>query len=231
VRRQRAGRDDLVVAGGEDHKTGHEADTRSRYEALVDWARARFRVRSVRYRWSAQTVEPADGLPYVGTTPQSDRVIVATGYGGNGMTFGTVAAIIVHDLVLGRANDWADVYSAARVKPVASARAFVVENADVVARFVGDRLGTPGPGGAPLAEGEGRVMEIGGRRLAVHRERGGRLSALSATCTHLGCFLSWNRRRAELGLPVPWFPFRARRERARRSGDPAARARGARLGR
>ena len=192
VRRHLAGREDLVIAGGEDHKVGHEADTTSRYEALLDWAQTRFGVRSVRYRWSAQTVQPADGLPYVGTTPQSDRVIVATGYGGNGMTFGTVAAILARDLVLGRLNEWAELYSTARVKPLASAKDFVVENADVAARFVTDRLRTAGESSEPRESGEARVVEIGGRRLALRRGRGGQLEALSAVCTHLGCIVSWN---------------------------------------
>ena len=192
VRRHLGGREDLVIAGGEDHKVGHEADTTSRYEALLDWAQTRFGVRSVRYRWSGQTVEPADGLPYVGTTPQSDRVIVATGYGGNGMTFGTVAAILARDLVLGRPNEWADLYSTARVKPLASAKDFVVENADVAARFVTDRLRTAGESSEPREPGEARVAEIGGRRLALRRGRGGQLEALSAVCTHLGCIVSWN---------------------------------------
>jgi Rieske Fe-S protein len=192
VRQQRVGREDLLIVGGEDHKVGHETDTMSRYEKLLEWARERFAVRSVEYRWSAQTVEPADGLPYIGRTPQSDRVLVATGFSGNGITFGTVAAILMRDMVLGRKNEWAEVYSAGRIKPLAAAKDFVEENADVAARFVLDRLRTPAGSSVEPAPGEGCVVEVDGHKLAVFRPERGQATAVSAVCTHLGCLVSWN---------------------------------------
>jgi glycine/D-amino acid oxidase-like deaminating enzyme/nitrite reductase/ring-hydroxylating ferredoxin subunit len=192
VRQQKVGREDLLIVGGEDHKVGHETDTFSRYENLLAWARDRFAVRSVEYRWSAQVLEPADGLPYIGRIPQAENVLVATGYSGNGMTFGTMAAILMRDLVLGRANEWAEVYSAGRIKPLAAAKDFVVENADVAARFVLDRLRVPGASESELLPGEGRVVEAEGRKIAVFRPEHGPETAVSAVCTHLGCIVNWN---------------------------------------
>jgi glycine/D-amino acid oxidase-like deaminating enzyme/nitrite reductase/ring-hydroxylating ferredoxin subunit len=190
IRQQKVGREDLLIVGGEDHKVGHEPDTFGAYERLLAWARDRFAVRSVEYRWSAQVLEPADGLPYVGRTPQAENVLVATGFAGNGMTLGTAAALLMRDLVLGRPNEWAEVFAAGRVKPLAAAKAFVTENADVAARFVLDRLRSPGQ--AEPAPGEGRVVEVDGRKLAVYRPEQGAPFVLSAVCTHLGCVVSWN---------------------------------------
>ena len=224
VRQQRVGREDLLIVGGEDHKVGHETDTLSRYENLLDWARERFAVRSVEYRWSAQTTEPVDGLPYIGRTPQSDRVLVATGYSGDGMTFGTVAAILMRDLVLGKSNEWAEVYSAGRIKPLAAAKDFVEENADVAARFVLDRLRAPAGSALEPAPGEGRVVEVDGHKLAVFRpERGeaiGRVGRVHAP--RLPGELE--RRRADLGLPLSRLALRDGRQRHRRAGHAGARA-------
>jgi len=192
VRRQRVAQEDLVIVGGEDHKVGHESDTAARYEGLLEWSRERFTVRSVEYRWSAQTVEPVDGLPYVGTTPQSDRVLVATGYSGNGMTFGTVAAILMRDLVLGRANEWAELYATGRIKPLAAARDFVSENVDVATRFVADRLRPPAADEVGVEPGQGRVVDRGGEKLAVFQPESGDAAVVSAICSHLGCVVTWN---------------------------------------
>jgi Rieske Fe-S protein len=119
-------------------------------------------------------------------------VIVATGYSGNGITFGTVAAILMRDLVLGQNNEWAELYSAGRIKPLAAAKDFAEENADVAARFVLDRLRAPAGSSVETRPGEGRVVEVDGQRLAVFRPERGHASAVSAVCTHLGCVVSWN---------------------------------------
>jgi glycine/D-amino acid oxidase-like deaminating enzyme/nitrite reductase/ring-hydroxylating ferredoxin subunit len=192
VRQQRVGREDLLIVGGEDHKVGHESDTFACYERLLGWARDRFAVRSVEHRWSAQVLEPADGLPYVGPVPQAPNVLVATGYSGNGMTFGTLAAILMRDRVLEHENEWAELYSAGRVKPIAAAKDFVVENADVAARFVLDRLRAGSGDADSVPRGKGVVIERDGERMAVYRSEHGAVSAVSAVCTHLGCVVNWN---------------------------------------
>ncbi|AFE10997.1 Rieske family iron-sulfur cluster-binding protein [Corallococcus coralloides DSM 2259] len=182
-----------VIVGGEDHKVGSEEDTTSCFAALEAYTRDRFPVRRITHRWSGQVIEPADGLPYIGRNVGSRHVYVATGFSGTGMTFGTLAGMVVSDLILGNENPYAALYDAGRVKPKAGARDFIQENAEVAFRFVADRLSKPdGHHLADVAPGEGKILEVDGRKVAVYREEDGTPHAVSPVCTHLGCHVHWN---------------------------------------
>ena len=193
-----AGRRYLIV-GGEDHKVGVTDDTTAPFERLESYARVRFGrdVAATDYRWSGQIVVSADGLPYVGRNSLSHDVYVATGYAGNGITQGTLAATVLTDAICGVDNPFAELLDATRIKPLASAAAVLSENLDYPVHMVTDRL--PGfradDSAAALAAippGEGRVLTLAGERLAVYRNGNGQLGALSPTCTHLGCLVHWN---------------------------------------
>jgi glycine/D-amino acid oxidase-like deaminating enzyme/nitrite reductase/ring-hydroxylating ferredoxin subunit len=192
-----------LILGGEDHKTGTESDTPARHEALVAWAKERFGVTAApAFRWSAQVEEPVDGLPFIGRNSLSENVFVATGYSGNGITFGTVAAMIVSDLVLGRTNPWADLYAATRVKPIASAATFATENIDFPMHLVSDRLHpVEADHAADIGAGQGKTMRVRGERLAVYRDPAGALHAVSSVCTHLGCIVKFNAEQTSWDCP------------------------------
>ena len=146
TRSVRSTSDGWTVLGGEGHKVGHDPDTRQRYEALESWARQHFSVAEVGYRWSAQDYESVDGLPYIGRIlPTSHRVWLATGFRKWGMTNGTVAGMILRDLIGGRDNPWAAVFDATRLAPGKSVRTLMRENVDVGKRLVADRLTKKGP--------------------------------------------------------------------------------------
>lgn len=182
-----------LLVGGEDHKTGTTTRTDERFDALLAWTRARLSVPEPAHRWSAQVEEPADGLPYIGRNSMSEHVFVATGFGGNGTTFGTVAAMIVRDLALGRSNPWAELYTATRLKPLVSATTYLHENVDYPIHLVSDRLTPPEVKSlADIAPGEGKILRVGGERLAVYRDPRGNTHAVSSVCTHLGCVVKFN---------------------------------------
>ncbi len=182
----------LLIIGGEDHRTGAESDTEARYSALLAYADAKFGVKRVARRWSAQLMEPIDGLPYIGHDAASSRVFVATGYSGNGLTFGTVAGILLAELVAGRDHPWAALFSATRIKPIAGAKEFIHENAPIGVYLIGDRLRGLGGSLEDVAPGEGKVLVVEGKRLALYRETDGQLHAVSAVCPHLGCIVRFN---------------------------------------
>ena len=197
TRSVRTARDDegmLLLLGGEGHKPGADADTEGRYRALEEFGRRHWQADGAAYRWSTQDYSPLDGVPYVGRlTRRGDHVYVATGFRKWGMTNGTAAAIILADLILGRANPWAELFDSKRLKPLASAATFVRENASVARHFVGDRLDRGDAAALDgLAPGEGRLVRLGGRKTAAYRDDAGRLHALSPVCTHLGCHVKWN---------------------------------------
>ncbi|HXI56468.1 MAG TPA: FAD-dependent oxidoreductase, partial [Polyangia bacterium] len=185
-----------LILGGEDHKVGESTDTSVSFKRLEEFYALRFGqpVAPTDFRWSGQIIEPADGLPYVGRNSLSSRVYVATGYSGNGMTGGTLAAMVLADQVRGVPNAWSNLLDATRFKPLASAKAFVRENVDFPKHLIGDRLMPSGQAHDldEIEAGEGAVVTIRGSKLAVYRNGNGDLSAVSPVCTHLGCVVHWN---------------------------------------
>lgn len=182
-----------LIVGGEDHKTGAETKTDEHLDSLLAWTKQRMTVKAPSHRWSAQVEEPVDGLPFIGRNSMSENVFVATGFAGNGTTYGTIAAMIVTDLVNGRANPWAELYSATRVKPLSAAATYVGENVDFPMHLVSDRLHPPEAKSADeIRPGEGKTLRHRGERLAVYRDPQGALHAVSSVCTHLGCLVKFN---------------------------------------
>jgi glycine/D-amino acid oxidase-like deaminating enzyme/nitrite reductase/ring-hydroxylating ferredoxin subunit len=195
TRRQRIGDRTYLIVGGEDHRTGLESDTESRYASLLDYARERFGMAAPTFRWSGQIIEPVDGLPFIGLNAAAAHVYVATGYAGNGMTFGTLAGMIVSDLIAGTPNPYAHLYDATRVKPVAGAVDYVKENVVFPTRLVTDRLTSLNAADRPvqaLKPGEGAIFPSDEGKIAVCRDRSGVIHACSSVCTHLGCDVAWN---------------------------------------
>ncbi len=193
VRSARMDGEEVVILGGEGHKVGQDPDTRERYAALEEWARANFAIRSIDYRWSAQDYVPVDHVPFVGPLgPGSERAFVATGFKKWGMSNGSAAGIMLADRVLGRDNPWADFFDSTRLNLRQSVTELIKENANVVKRFLGDRLGTDTRSIGDLAPGEAAVLVHASKRVAAYRDPAGALHAVSPVCTHMGCTVTWN---------------------------------------
>jgi len=184
---------EVVIVGGEDHKTGQDADPGLRFAKLVEWARAHFSgLGDVKYRWSGQVMEPIDGLAFIGRNPGDKNIYVVTGDSGNGMTHGTLGGMIITDLIAARANPWAELYDPAR-KTLQAAGSFIDENANVLGHLVKDwiaRGDVKERNAIPL--GSGAIVRDGLGMLAVYRDNDGRFHEVSAACTHLGCVVQWN---------------------------------------
>jgi glycine/D-amino acid oxidase-like deaminating enzyme len=110
---------DLLIVGGEDHKTGNYSsknDFETRFERLELWMRKIFSVQGpLAYTWSGQVMEPSDGLAFIGLNPGKDKnIYIATGDSGNGITHGTIAGILLSDLILDIENPWTELYSPSR---------------------------------------------------------------------------------------------------------------------
>ena len=185
-----------LIVGGEDHRTGEETRTDIHYDNLIEYTRTRFAGGPVKYRWSGQIIEPVDGLPFIGPNSGSSHVFVATGYAGNGITFGTLAGMMFADYVAGRKNPYADLYDATRVKPIAAAYDYVAENVAFPAHLLKDRLTNANADVeslVDLAQGEGGIFAGEDGKVAVCRDRNGTLHSVSPVCTHLACDVAWNR--------------------------------------
>jgi glycine/D-amino acid oxidase-like deaminating enzyme/nitrite reductase/ring-hydroxylating ferredoxin subunit len=192
VRATRAGRDHLLIVGGEDHKTGQQDDGEDRHQALERWARERFpMITDVTYRWSGQVMEPMDALAYIGRNPGDEKVWVVTGDSGNGMTHGAIAGTLLESLIAGRDHPWQRLYDPSR-KSLRAARKFASENLNMAAQYSSWVTGGDVKSEDEIPRGSGAVMRRGLEKIAVHRDDHGKLHRCSATCPHLGAIVTWN---------------------------------------
>ena len=185
---------EIWMVGGEKFKTGQGGDTEERFKRLEQYARGRFDVRSIEYRWATQDNNTVDRVPYIGKlSTGSKNLYVATGFGGWGMTNSHVAAMLLSDMMTGRENPWAEVFDPSRFKPITSAKDFIKENLNVAKQFMKDRISAPKlDDGVALPRGRGEVVESNGEKVAVYMDDRGATYACSAVCTHMGCVVRWN---------------------------------------
>lgn len=193
----------LLIAGGEDHKTGHADDTGVCFANLENYVRSHFNVDQVLYSWSSQYYEPVDGFPYIGVLPgSSGNVFVATGFRGNGMIFGSLSSKIISDLILSGSNVYEELFSPARIKPVAGFMEFVKEQTAVVTDFIKDKLFTERiTSFGQVDPGTAKVVKYENENYAIYKEATGKAHILKSTCPHAKCEVRWNS--AEISWDCP----------------------------
>ena len=193
-RTQEVNGEKFLIAGGEDHKTAHEENTEMCFTKLESYLRKHFDIEQIAFKWSSQYFQPVDGLPYIGHLPGNpDNVYVATGYGGNGMTYSHVAAKLLTDLIVSGKSVYEKLYDPNRIKPFAGFTDFAKEAADVVGNLIGrwfssskiDEL-------AELAPGEAKVVKYDGHTIALYKDKNGKHHAVNPACTHINCKVAWN---------------------------------------
>ncbi len=192
LRAQRDGDGELILVGGESHRTGQNDDTESCYAALRAFADDLFTVQAAPFHWSTQDCITLDGIPYVGRfTEDRPNLFVATGFGKWGMSNGIAASALLRDLIVTGDSPYASVYNPSRGTVVASAKSFAVDVANMAFHLVRGKL-SPIPTDIDVPNGEARVMELSGQRMGVYRDDGGALHVVDTTCPHMGCEVNWN---------------------------------------
>ncbi|MCM3719326.1 FAD-dependent oxidoreductase [Fictibacillus phosphorivorans] len=184
----------IVLIGGESHQTGQGIPTHQHYEALIKEANKSLNLERVLYRWSAQDLITLDKVPFIGKlTHKHDRIFVATGFRKWGMTTGTLAAHIIRDHIMGKENEFAEVYKPQRFQADPSdIKQFIKENADVAKHFVSGKLERPSKNPRSLKKDEGGAVTVDGKRCGAYRDPNGELFVVDTACTHLGCDVEWN---------------------------------------
>jgi glycine/D-amino acid oxidase-like deaminating enzyme/nitrite reductase/ring-hydroxylating ferredoxin subunit len=187
---------DLLIIGGEDHKTGQAEDENvreeQRYLRLEQWAKERFpMIKNIAYTWSGQVLEPVDMLGFIGKNPGDENIFICTGDSGNGMTHGTIAGMLICDIILGKPNSWQKIYDPARVT-FSTAGDFLREAGNMAAQY--KDYFTPGDieSLTQLQEDQGAVMRVNAQKVAIYKDKDSQLHLFSAVCPHLGCYVRWN---------------------------------------
>lgn len=183
----------MLVVGGEDHRVGHPAHGQDRWNRLEEWARSRFAgLGPVEWRWSGQIMEPVDRLAFIGRNPMDDdNVFVAAGDSGHGITHGTIAGMLLADLILGRPNDWTKIYDPSRLT-LKAATGYADTNLHVAEHYTEWLTGGDVDDIGQIAAGSGAVMRSGLSKLAIYRDEAGVVHKRSAVCPHLKCIVAWN---------------------------------------
>ena len=186
---------DLLIAGGEDHRSGEATDMDERLGRLADWTRKRFPTfTTVDFSWSGQVLEPIDFMPFSGRNPGNENIYIHTGDSGQGITNGVAGSLIISALILGRDCAFAPVLDPARKSATsgASVMEFVRGQTGAV-KNLAEHLG-PGELDSvdELGPDEGGIIRRGLKKVAAYRSADGTLIERSATCTHMGCIVHWN---------------------------------------
>ena len=207
LRVDRRDAEDVVILGGEDHKTGQKTDTEACFLRLERTLRSIVPEAAIERHWSGQVIETVDGLPYIGEVATGQ--FVATGFAGNGMTFGTLAGMMVRDATTAAKNPWRDLFAIER-KTLSATWDYVRENSDYPFHFVkGQLAGAESDDLAGLARGVGRIARVDGRKVAVFRDDEGGTHVFSAICPHLGCVVAWNEAERTWDCPCHGSRFQA----------------------
>jgi glycine/D-amino acid oxidase-like deaminating enzyme/nitrite reductase/ring-hydroxylating ferredoxin subunit len=194
IRSQKIDGKEYMIVGGEDHKTGEDVNSESSFLRLESYVRKYFNVDRFLFNWSSQYFESPDGLPYIGHLPgHPGNIFVASGYGGNGMTFSNVAALLLRRMIMKGESPYIKLFDPNRIKPVAGLTTFIKHNVDVLKKFIGtwfdrDKLEQF----AELAPGEAKVVRYEGEKIALYKDDQGELHAINPLCTHMKCSVAWN---------------------------------------
>ena len=202
---------DLLIVGGEDERVGEHDDGDERFAELYRWTRRRWpMIGKIEFQWSGQIVEPTDGLAYIGRMPLGrPNVFIATGDSGHGITHGTIAGILLADLIQGRPNEWASLYDPSRLRSAATTD-FLAENLNVLAHYTDWLTGGEAGSTAEIEPGEGCIVRRGLMKVAAYRDHEGALHESRAACTHAGCPVSWNSTEKSWDCPCHGSRFDAR---------------------
>eukprot|EP01113_Clastostelium_recurvatum_P018078 TRINITY_DN2132_c0_g2_i3.p1 TRINITY_DN2132_c0_g2~~TRINITY_DN2132_c0_g2_i3.p1 ORF type:complete len:557 (-),score=77.53 TRINITY_DN2132_c0_g2_i3:74-1543(-) len=186
---------EYLLLGGGDHAVGHmPKDADQPFHEIEAWGRQRWpAMGNIEIKWSGEVWEPIDSLGLIGRNPlDAEHSFIISGDSGTGMTHTTLGAKLVTDLIMGRSNEWEDIYSPSRVPSLRSAGRFMRYGMHTASAFAGRVM----PGDVTDIEdikvGCGAIMNKDGKRMAVYKDEDGTVTKCSAVCPHMGGALYWN---------------------------------------
>lgn len=183
---------EFLIIGGEDHRTAEDPEIAEKYIKLEEWSRKRFPMMGkIINKWSGQVVETVDGLPFIGRVKKDLELYIATGFSGNGITYGTISGVLINDLIRKNKNEWADIYDPHRIK-IQAALEFAKENFNTLLQY--RDWFTPGDVNSEddIKPECGAIIRRGLKKCALYKDKEGRVKEMSAVCPHLGALVRWN---------------------------------------
>ncbi len=184
---------ELIIAGGQEHLTGIVEDTLARVSLLYDYVKQFFEIDYIEFCWSSQDNNTVDMVPYIGKyLPDSRHIYITTGFNGWGMTHGTISAMVLRDMITEKISPWQDVYDPSRFKlsiSKESSSSSKAESRKAVQEFV---INKPESYLSDMNNGEGRIIEIEGNKVALYKTPEGGGIFLNPACPHMNCLVRFN---------------------------------------
>lgn len=187
--------EDLLIIGGEDHKTGENPKI-DPFGKLEIWAQEKFPLfEKVSYYWSGQVIEPIDSIAFIGKNPlDSPNVYIATSESGNGTTYGTISGMVISELIIKNKSLLEEIYSPRR-KPYSNLKQYLKDNLKVVFHYIKSIFPVQSATSEKLKilpNECGTIFQDGLKKYAYYKDQKGNIHKFAARCTHLGCLISWN---------------------------------------
>lgn len=107
---------DFLIAGGEDNIADSLNNSNKSFEKLYKNLKLYFDIEEIVYKWKTKLYKSKDGLPYIGYLPGNHQnVFCAIGYGGDDIILGTVAAIVICDIITSGNSKYEQLFSPERI--------------------------------------------------------------------------------------------------------------------
>jgi glycine/D-amino acid oxidase-like deaminating enzyme/nitrite reductase/ring-hydroxylating ferredoxin subunit len=185
-------REDLLIVGGEDHKSGEANDGEARFAALERWTRDRLpQLGEITHRWSGQIMEPVDYLGFLGRNAGDQHRYLITGDSGQGLTNAVIGSLLIAQQMIDGRSSWTEAFDPGR-NMTANLRNLISENLTALKSFAEYLTAGDLKSVGQLRPGEGAILRSGLKKIAACRDVHGALHLRSATCTHMGCVVRWN---------------------------------------
>ena len=183
----------ILIVGGMSHKTGAKIDLEKTYKNLEKVAKDLYPDCKILFRWNTEDCVSLDKIPYIGEfSSLMPNVYVGTGYKKWGMTSSNIAANIITDKILGRENEYEEVFNSKRLKPIKNYEELTNMVKEVGNSLIINRLKKTDEYLGDVKNDEGKIIEIDNEKVGIYKDREGNIYAVKPYCSHLGCELSWN---------------------------------------
>lgn len=182
----------LLLLVGYDYKTGVEQVTNG-YSKLEDLIKKMYPKYEIISRWTAEDCIPLDKIPYIGNYSRfMPNVYVATGFNKWGLTTSNIAANIIKDKILGKENEYEEIFKSTRLEPIKNKDEVKNMLKEVKESIILSKFKLPKKHINDIKNGEGKIVKVNNQKVGVYKTEFGEIHTVKPVCTHLGCELYFN---------------------------------------
>ena len=184
----------LLIVAGSGHRTGQaEGKIEDSFVNLENYIKKYYPNAETKFKWSTEDCVTLDKVPYIGQFSNLlPNMYVATGFKKWGMSTSHVAGKLISDLILGKENEYVDIYKATRLEPIKNIKEFGNMLKESTYSLLINKIKPAKDILEKIPLGDGGIVEIDGDKVGIYKTDDGEIFAVKPYCGHLGCLVSWN---------------------------------------